>query len=144
MNLFVYGTLQPGQRNWPLIASAISAHTPASVRGFKLWDLPQHGYPALTLDPTDREVFGHLLSVYPHRQGETLSTLDILEGYDPAAPQRSLYWRARAQVYLQDQDQDQAPQQAWLYRYNPARVAELEQQGRWLELGRWPAHRREL
>lgn len=142
MNLFVYGTLQPGQRNWPLIADAISAHTPASVRGFKLWDLPLRGYPAVTLDPADGEVFGYLLSVDPHRQGETLSTLDTLEGYDPAAPQRSLYWRTSAQVY--PQALGQAPQQAWLYRYNPVRAAELEQQGVWLESGRWPAHRSDL
>ena len=140
MKLFVYGTLQPGQRSWPLIASAISAHIPASVRGFTLWDLPSRGYPALTLG--DDEVFGHLLSVKPHEQGSTLSTLDTLEGYDQAALERSLYWRAQCVAY--PQGTDMAPHQAWIYRYNPSRAAELEEQGIPLRPGRWPAHRSDL
>ena len=46
--VFVYGTLLPGHCRWPLVASYVDAHRPATVAG-RLYDT-RRDYPAAVFD----------------------------------------------------------------------------------------------
>lgn len=137
--LFVYGTLQPGQRNWPLLEDATLKHKAAKVKGYRLWEHPTADYPAITPGPGD--VFGALITLDPARYEQTLNVLDRLEDYNAQALEQSLYWRILATTYDPTTDAP-LPEQAWVYAYNPRRIHELEQH--WFGVGaqRWPARQR--
>ena len=86
--VFVYGTLMPGQcRDGVWNAYVVDDVTPCHVGG-KLVDLGP--YPGWLPSKTHR-VFGYCMSV--GNISEALSRLDDIEGFDPASPQTSLYFR---------------------------------------------------
>lgn len=63
-NLFVYGTLQPGQPNAHLLESIGGSWTPAFIRGHfdaDGWD-KTGGYPAVRLDPNGPQIRGHIFA----------------------------------------------------------------------------------
>jgi gamma-glutamylcyclotransferase (GGCT)/AIG2-like uncharacterized protein YtfP len=78
--IFVYGTLQPGEVNYGVCADAVLESRPAIVRG-QLYHLPL-GYPALAVGT--RTVGGFLLSF---ADSSILQRLDELEQHDPIALQ---------------------------------------------------------
>ncbi|HEY9617489.1 MAG TPA: gamma-glutamylcyclotransferase family protein [Microcoleaceae cyanobacterium] len=80
--LFVYGTLQPGERNYRVCEVYVVASQPAIVQG-SLYHLP-FGYPALTLEG-DRAIQGVLFSLAGPK---ALAILDEFEQHDPIALQQ--------------------------------------------------------
>ncbi|MGI0486085.1 gamma-glutamylcyclotransferase family protein [Pantanalinema rosaneae CENA516] len=82
IHLFVYGTLQPGERNYRVCEAYVVASQPAIVQGC-LYQLP-FGYPALTLEG-DRSIHGMLFSF---TDPTALVILDQFEQHDPIALQQ--------------------------------------------------------
>lgn len=81
VNIFVYGTLKPGESNYQrYCAGKVLSAKRAIARG-QLFDLPM-GYPAMTVG--DSLVHGYLLS-FPDET--VLPYLDLLEDYDPHRPE---------------------------------------------------------
>lgn len=79
VNVFVYGTLKPGESNYqPYCAGKVLKAKRAIALG-QLFALP-FGYPAMILG--EGKVQGYLLTFLD----EILSQLDWLEGYDPHRP----------------------------------------------------------
>lgn len=79
--MFVYGTLQPGEINYGVCAEAVVEARPAIVRGH-LYHLPM-GYPALTLET--QTVRGFLLTF---ANPGIVQRLDEFERHDPIVLQR--------------------------------------------------------
>lgn len=76
--LFVYGTLMPGDVRWQFLAPyVVGEPVAATVRG-ALYDTG-HGYPALFPDG-DRDVPGVLVALDQKRLDEALAVLDEVEG----------------------------------------------------------------
>lgn len=76
--LFVYGTLQPGERAWHLLAPSARSAERTSVEG-ALWDT-RLGYPALTLAAEAlAEVPGVVVELDPARAERVLEQLDTYE-----------------------------------------------------------------
>ncbi len=74
---FVYGTLLPGEANYPLWREAIIDWRPAVLRGGRLYDLGR--FPML-VDAPDGEVRGMLVYVRPSSYRSALWLLDQVEG----------------------------------------------------------------
>ena len=131
-NVFVYGTLQPGERFHEDICSPhpFTARK-AWVQG-RLFDFPKLGYPAATESPHSK-IMGQLLCFEPPALG-LLEALDQLEGYNPhGAPENNLYYRRIVSVWL---THDNASLPAWCYFMTPDRIK--AQGGVELTNGRWP------
>lgn len=80
--MFVYGTLKPGQRRWPILAPFTSrpdAGVPGSAPG-RLFDTG-YGWPAAVFDrrAADR-VPGVIVGLHPASTDEALAILDDVEG----------------------------------------------------------------
>lgn len=106
---FVYGTLKRGQSNYPLIAGAVRAVLPATIRG-RLYDVGP--FPALAHG--DETVHGELLLIASEALVDLLVMLDELEGYDAADPTGSFYLREIVAATTAD-GQEYA---AYVYFYN--------------------------
>ena len=123
VDVFVYGTLKPGGTYHqkfclPYLKQARSAQ----VRGL-LYDLPNLGYPAMTLG--DGWVKGYLFTLHE----AAMPGLDHLEGYDPQTEDNQEYRRLRATVF------DLIGQpigDAWLYVMD-----QLPAEAIWLSDGEW-------
>ncbi|MGI8664033.1 MAG: gamma-glutamylcyclotransferase family protein [Acidimicrobiales bacterium] len=79
--LFVYGTLQPDQARWPLLApfAAKAAHRPATVAG-RLFDTGL-GYPAAVFEGnSDAHVPGLIVELADGMSERALHVLDKVEG----------------------------------------------------------------
>ena len=64
LHLFTYGTLQPGQRNAPLLTPFASSHQRATCAGWQLWHLQApHNYPAIIQGQLDDILLG-IISVF--------------------------------------------------------------------------------
>lgn len=97
LNVFVYGTLQPGGFYWPqFCAGKVSIAYPAWIKG-RLYDFPKLGYPGLTLDNDRAE--GWLLQFPEATASVILRELDRLEGFNETwPPERCEYQRAEGFV----------------------------------------------
>ncbi|NET00217.1 MAG: gamma-glutamylcyclotransferase [Sphaerospermopsis sp. SIO1G2] len=116
MNVFVYGTLKPGESNYYLCKNYVIAAKPAIAYG-KLFHLPV-GYPAMT--PGDDHVHGYLLS-FPDSQ--ILPTLDDLEDYHPSkSVSENLYQREYIKIF---QPTGESLGWAWVYLMTPDKVNQL-------------------
>jgi gamma-glutamylcyclotransferase (GGCT)/AIG2-like uncharacterized protein YtfP len=124
--LFVYGTLKPGERAFADFCQPFAIATQsAQVRG-RIYHLPL-GYPAMTLEPG--WVQGVLLTL---SSSEPLSHLDAFEEYYPDRPAASAYQRQRHPIY----DSAHNPLGwAWIYTMERDRVVALG--GQWLPGGDW-------
>jgi gamma-glutamylcyclotransferase (GGCT)/AIG2-like uncharacterized protein YtfP len=159
---FVYGTLLPGQPNYPLWAAAIRSEQPATLPNGRLYDMAQLGlghYPLLVEDMGNSRDDGRSAANQaltfpspPARQGNTvvgvvvgvmveigslhyqtvLRTLDRLEGYRPERAEESFYRRVPRLVRLASGGQEVA----WVYLGRAANVAGLEA----IEGGDWKAY----
>ena len=135
IDLFVYGTLKPGEISYHLCAQQVLEAHPVRVRGM-LFHLPL-GYPALTLEG-DQWAWGFLLRF----ADETI--LDVLDDYEAHAPEvlerevpgieidQVQYDRQWVQTYdLTAQPFDRA----WVYVMTPEQIQSLG--GIWLPEGKW-------
>jgi gamma-glutamylcyclotransferase (GGCT)/AIG2-like uncharacterized protein YtfP len=91
-DVFVYGTLKPGQHRWAVLApftAAPEAADPASGPG-RLFDTG-YGWPAAVFDPraADR-VPGVVVPLHPASADEALAVLDDVEGVDSGLFRRVL------------------------------------------------------
>ena len=125
-NLFVYGTLKPGEINYPYFcADQVIKATRAYTRG-RLYDLPL-GYPAMT--PGTERVDGFLLVLANHN---SLEILDQLEDYHPdKQPQDNEYYRQKTLVYRSGEPIGEA----WGYFMAAEKIEQLG--GVWLPSGWW-------
>jgi gamma-glutamylcyclotransferase (GGCT)/AIG2-like uncharacterized protein YtfP len=108
---FFYGTLmtpfnRPGRQR---VDSQMAFVGRGSIRA-SLYDLGI--YPAAIPADDGSVVWGEVYEL--HDSAAVLSTLDEIEGYQSAEPERSLYTRARTEVTLQDG----RTTPAWAYFYN--------------------------
>lgn len=82
--VFVYGTLQPGQCRWSILAPYVvqsDAQSEIAARG-KLYDTG-YGWPAAVFDADAVEdVPGVVLALKPVSLDEAIATLDAVEGAD--------------------------------------------------------------
>jgi len=107
-NLFVYGTLMPGESNYGQIENFVIDHKPGTIDGV-LVDLG--AYPALV--PGEGFVKGIILRL----DREALEITDRIEGYDPGRD-RCLY--VREEIVVRFEDGQEAV--AWTYLFeNSAR-----------------------
>lgn len=112
--LFVYGTLLPGEVNYPAYLKDRTANEqPATVQG-SLWLVEDEDYPYLLGGPG--AVYGMLIDLIPWAYTATLAAIDRLEDFDPQVPKTSLYLRRRVKVWLSDGQTTNA----WGYFWNAA------------------------
>ncbi len=130
VDVFVYGTLKPGEANYAAYCGD-RPHTvePAWVWG-RLFHLPRQGYPALTLG--NEKVQGVLLHF---SDPGILAALDPLETYEEGrSPDLNEYQRQRQAIF----DPAGTPLgEAWIYVMEPNRV--VADGGIWLPSGQWSA-----
>jgi len=93
--VFVYGTLLEGAPNHARFCGDALTIEPARTEG-RLYHLPA-GFPVMT-EAAGGTVYGEAMT-FPDL-GATLAKLDLLEGYRPEDPERSLYVRRVQPVTL--------------------------------------------
>jgi gamma-glutamylcyclotransferase (GGCT)/AIG2-like uncharacterized protein YtfP len=124
--VFVYGTLKPGERAFERFCAAYVVEMVAAIAPGRLYHLPL-GYPALTLE--SGWVQGVLLTF---ATAAVLTPLDAFEEYYPDRLQDSEYQRLRQRIY----GLDYTPlSEAWVYTMTKTRVDALG--GQWLPQGFW-------
>ncbi|MHB8975931.1 MAG: gamma-glutamylcyclotransferase family protein [Trichloromonadaceae bacterium] len=110
--VFVYGTLRPGEENYPhFLAGRTAAELPGTVAG-ELFFVVDGGYPYLA--PGKGRVHGELVELDPHCYRATLESLDALEEYHPQDERHSVYLRRTTHVRLADGSE----RPAWVYYWN--------------------------
>jgi len=128
VNVFVYGTLMPGQCNHHRYCHP---HLQSATLGYvlgKLYHLQHLGYPGVC-EGTD-PVWGYCLTF---KADFSLISLDGLEDYDPQRPaDQNEYNRSRTTVFGPN---GQPQSEAWIYRMTPANIQ--RHQGIYLPSGKW-------
>ncbi len=110
--VFVYGTLRPGEKNYPrYLGGRTSRERRGSVEG-RLYFVAEGGYPYLLPEPG--RVVGELVELQPEGYAATLAALDRLEEYDPRDEAGSVYLRRKTWVTFADG----AVERAWVYYWN--------------------------
>ncbi len=95
--VFVYGTLKPGEYNYQCYCQGEMIQTQTAIAYGQLFQLPM-GYPAMIA--AEGVVYGMILS-FPHPA--ILQALDQLEDYDPyRRPEDNEYQRQQIQTYTVD------------------------------------------
>ncbi|MEP7203819.1 MAG: gamma-glutamylcyclotransferase [Ilumatobacteraceae bacterium] len=77
-DLFVYGTLRPGQERWPILEPFVTGEGHDDSAGGQVYDTG-HGYPAARFDVTGT-IHGRVYSLCVERLHEALQLLDEVEG----------------------------------------------------------------
>jgi gamma-glutamylcyclotransferase (GGCT)/AIG2-like uncharacterized protein YtfP len=94
VKVFVYGTLKPGEQNYPTYCAGKVLETKPAYALGELFALPQ-GYPAMIKG--DNQVYGYLLR-FAH--AEALTELDELEDYHPSRQNsENLYNREQIKIF---------------------------------------------
>lgn len=94
LRVFVYGTLKPGECNYPLYCQGKTLNEQPVYTYGRLYDL-NLGYPGMTVG--DQKVYGYLLVF---SSVEVLADLDQLETYDGDRPsQENEYDRCLVDIY---------------------------------------------
>lgn len=133
-NVFVYGTLKPGEVNYSYYCAGKVLAVKEAIAFGKLYALPL-GYPAMTKG--ESPVQGFLLS-FP--DWAILNELDFLEGFNPLAPaDQNEYYRQIIETYSLSL---LSLGSAWVYLMTPERVNSLDgvflDHGWWSGCGRYP------
>jgi gamma-glutamylcyclotransferase (GGCT)/AIG2-like uncharacterized protein YtfP len=110
--IFVYGTLRPGEKNYPRHLAGRTVGEVAATAAGLLYFVADGGYPYL--EPGPGWVAGELVYLDQRRYEQTLREIDALEEYDPADEAHSVYLRRRATVTLPDGSRTPA----WIYYWN--------------------------
>ncbi len=107
IRVFVYGTLKPGEKNYPRYCQGNVKHAQPAIAQGLLYDLCL-GYPAMT--PGEGWVKGVLLSF---EDVSVLAALDELEGYhSDRNPEDNEYERSLIEVFTPDQE---PLGESWIY-----------------------------
>ncbi|ALF52824.1 hypothetical protein ACX27_08070 [Nostoc piscinale CENA21] len=107
LQVFVYGTLKPGEANYQKYCAGKVVNTKRAVVLGQLFALPM-GYPGMILG--QNQVHGYLLSF---SDPQVLQALDYLEDYQPhRSISENLYNRQRVEVYT---PQGEILGWAWVY-----------------------------
>jgi gamma-glutamylcyclotransferase (GGCT)/AIG2-like uncharacterized protein YtfP len=127
LRVFVYGTLKPGQSNYPAYCGgAIATTQPAKVRG-RLFDLPM-GYPGMVASKD--WVKGYL---FCFTNEAVLADLDRLEDYQSDRPSsENEYQREWVEVF---DEEEQSQGAAWAYFMSLEKVEQYG--GTWVADGDW-------
>lgn len=126
-NVFVYGTLKPGEVNYQYYCAGKVLEVKRAIAFGKLFALPL-GYPAMTTG--ESPVQGFLLS-FP--DWAILDELDFLEGFNPLAPaDQNEYERQIIETYNLNLI---SLGSAWVYLMTPEQVDSLD--GIFLNDGWW-------
>lgn len=120
-NVFVYGSLRKHEHNHHVLAGSSLVAAQCDMKG-KLYDTG-HGYPAMTLNSGEGNVYGELYRV----SDEVLPSLDALEGYYGEGKDNH-YERSIGTVRT-----DQGDVEAYVYTYSEEAVASLSS----IEYGDW-------
>jgi gamma-glutamylcyclotransferase (GGCT)/AIG2-like uncharacterized protein YtfP len=127
LDIFVYGTLKPGEINYQIYCHQVAIASQIAYARGQLFDLPL-GYPAMTVG--NNWIEGYVLTF---AQEDILVSLDILEEYDEKrSPQENEYYRSRILVYAPSK---QPLKEAWSYLMTPEKVKQLK--GLLLPSGFW-------
>jgi gamma-glutamylcyclotransferase (GGCT)/AIG2-like uncharacterized protein YtfP len=142
INIFVYGTLQPGHRPYQTLCQKYPHEIKRAIVYGELYHLPI-GYPAIVTGG-DRPIYGHQLRF---QDPEILKILDDYEQHDPIELQRHYprldsnramtelaYDRQSIATFTPDR---QPLEQSWAYTMTIAQIHPL--QGHPLPNGKWPA-----
>jgi gamma-glutamylcyclotransferase (GGCT)/AIG2-like uncharacterized protein YtfP len=141
LNVFVYGTLKPGEINYHVCARYVKSAQPAIAAG-QLYALPL-GYPAMT--PGSTLVHGFVLSF---TNQESLDLLDRFEQHDPEefsryasnlAINQNQYRRQKIEILDQNQNRLEP---AWAYLMAAEQVKRLG--GILLPDGKWSYEKQKL
>lgn len=124
LEVFVYGTLKPGERNYPLFcAGKITQTRPALAQG-TLYEISSevarssYCYPAMALGSD--WIAGYLLTF---AEENALVALDRLEGFQPGrSPIENEYQRQWIDLYTLKREPFT---QAWGYRMLPEKIQQL-------------------
>ena len=109
--VFVYGTLLPGERNVQVAArGGPFTARPATLAGFRLFDLRPDGYPGIVPGEAGDLVHGAALTYAPADWDRALTLLDELEGVAETPP---LYTRQRVRLTLEGGEEVEG----WTYVY---------------------------
>lgn len=140
VNIFVYGTLKPGESNYQRYCAGKVLSAKRAIALGQLFALP-FGYPAMT--PGESPVQGFLLSF---ADLTVLRHLDWLEDYDPHRPaEQNEYNRQLIETYNSARA---SLGKAWVYLMTPKQVQAcsgvLLSDGWWSGCGLSPAHYTEL
>lgn len=114
--VFVYGTLRPGQKNYPRYLRGRTRRERSATISGQLYFVEDGGYPYLT--PGRGEVFGDLMELCPSRCEEVLREVDRLEDYDPLDEEHSVYLRRKTEADLGNGERVTA----WVYYWNRPEV----------------------
>lgn len=107
LNVFVYGTLKPGEANYQHYCAGKVVEEQKAIAFGQLYDLPL-GYPAMT--PGESPVRGFLLTF---TDPSVLTALDELEDYNPnRLPHENEYERKQIETYSHS---GQSLGLAWVY-----------------------------
>jgi len=110
--VFVYGTLRPGEKNYPYYLAGRTRKELAATAEGRLYFVADGGYPYV--EPGPGMVTGDLIHLDPQHYDQTLRAIDALEEYDPADELHSVYLRRRTTVILADG----GCTAAWIYYWN--------------------------
>lgn len=113
---FVYGTLLPDQPNFSLWGTDIAQMAAATLHGGKLYDMGY--YPMLVSAEVVNIVSGMVITPKAAAYASVRQRLDMLEGFDPAEPDKTGYQRRAVEVQLVNG----RSQTAWVYQGQPALV----------------------
>jgi gamma-glutamylcyclotransferase (GGCT)/AIG2-like uncharacterized protein YtfP len=141
INIFVYGTLQPGHRPYQTLCQKYPHEIERAIVYGELYHLPI-GYPAI-ITGGDRPIYGHQLRF---QDPEILKILDDYEQHDPIAlqrhyPQLDCSWAMTALAYDRQSiatfsPEGQPLEQSWAYTMTIAQIQHL--QGQPIPNGKWP------
>jgi gamma-glutamylcyclotransferase (GGCT)/AIG2-like uncharacterized protein YtfP len=125
-HILVYGTLLRGEPNHARFCADALTIEPASTRG-RLYHLAA-GFPAMVED-AEGTVYGEAMT-FPDLQA-ALARIDLLEGYRPERPERSLYLR-RVQLVTLLRTGEAIPAYCYVWRGPLPEGAVRVPSGRWL------------
>lgn len=126
LQVFVYGTLKPGECNYQRYCVGRVIETYPAITFGQLFDLPM-GYPGMTIG--NQIVYGVVLVF---TDITLLLDLDQLEEYYPDRPEISEYERHSIQIFNLEQ---QPLGKVWAYLMRPEKIQQLG--GKLIEGGRW-------
>lgn len=130
VNVFVYGTLMPGECNHDFYCRPFLQRATVGYVHGQIYHLPVLGYPGVC-EGTDR-IWGYCLSFSP---AYSLTAMDGLEDYDPQRDAaHNEYNRCQTIVFTPNGDR---LGEAWIYRMDQQKIRDY--QGIYLPSGRWSA-----
>jgi gamma-glutamylcyclotransferase (GGCT)/AIG2-like uncharacterized protein YtfP len=128
IQVFVYGTLKPGEANYQAYCGDRPHRAQPAYTWGRLYHLPAYGYPAMTHGI--ERIMGVLLTF---EAADILAILDPLETYEEGrSPEHNEYDRQQIEVFTPG---GQSLGRVWGYVMRPALVEQYG--GIWVASGQW-------